>query len=399
MKTPLLIFVKTPSNKNSLIALLAAIEKNPSLKSVQIKLVDDMTKIEEKGRPIIVAFSFMTPAVFGVKRQISNFRRRLKGEEDKGIIFIAGGPHPSGDPYETLKMGFDYSFVGEAEESLSKFLLDWEKDKLPDQPVIKSKPVDIRKYPAVSPKFNLFGPIEISRGCPFGCRFCQTTYFFGQLRHRTIEQIIWATQEIAKNGYPKDIRFVTPNLLAYGSEDGFKPNLHVLEKMLREVKKVKGVSRVFAGTFPSEIRPEQVTPEALKIIRKYCDNDNLIIGAQTGSERMLKLCHRGHTVQDVYRAVELSLEAGFEVNVDFIFGMPGETAEDEEKTKKMILNLVKKPSVRIHGHFFLSLPGTPWEKEKPQAISQKFRDFLLDLRRKGKEYGDWQKQEVIALPQ
>jgi B12-binding domain/radical SAM domain protein len=266
---------------------------------------------------------------------------------------------------------------------------------LPPQRIVRSGPVDIRKYPAVSPKFNLFGPIEISRGCPFGCRFCQTTYLFGPLRHRTIKQIVWGVEQMGKQNLD-DIRFVTPNLLSYGSDDGFKPNLVMLEKMLFAVKKTKSVKRVFAGSFPSEIRPEQITKKALLIIKKYCSNDNIIIGAQSGSDQMLKLMHRGHTVDDVLRAINLAKEVGFKANVDFIFGMPGEKPEDEKATMKFMKKIVKTPGVRIHSHTFLPLAGTPWAGEKSGRISPELRQFLEELRRDGKEFGDWKEQEVFA---
>ena len=193
-----------------------------------------------------------------------------------------------------------------------------------------------------------------------------------------------------------DIRFVTPNLLSYGSDDGFKPNLVMLEKMLFAVKKTKSVKRVFAGSFPSEIRPEQITKKALLIIKKYCSNDNIIIGAQSGSDQMLKLMHRGHTVDDVLRAINLAKEVGFKANVDFIFGMPGEKPEDEKATMKFMKKIVKTPGVRIHSHTFLPLAGTPWAGEKSGRISPELRQFLEELRRDGKEFGDWKEQEVFA---
>lgn len=193
-----------------------------------------------------------------------------------------------------------------------------------------------------------------------------------------------------------DIRFISPNLLSYGSQDGFKPNLGQLEKMLASVRSVKGVKKIFAGTFPSEIRPEQLSKKALKTIKKYCNNNNLIIGAQSGSDQMLKKCHRFHTIADIQYAINLALEAGFKVNVDFIFGMPGETKNEEKETIRFIEKLVKIKNIRIHGHTFLPLPGTPWEKEKAGEISPYLREFLMFLRKNGKEYGDWEEQEQMG---
>lgn len=200
------------------------------------------------------------------------------------------------------------------------------------------------------------------------------------------------TRILVKNG-GTDIRFVSPNILSYGSRDGFAPNLNQLEKMLKSVRATKGVKRIFAGSFPSEIRPEQLNEKALEIIKKYCDNDNLILGAQSGSDSMLKKCHRLHGVANVRKAIQLTLKAGLKANVDFIFGMPGETKKEERETIEFMKKLAKMENVRIHGHTFLPLPGTPWKNEKPGKISSQMRVFLKNLRNAGKEYGDWEEQE------
>ena len=51
-------------------------------------------------------------------------------------------------------------------------------------------------------------------------------------------------------------------------------------------------------------------------------NDNLIVGGQSGSDRVLKSSRRGHDVQAIVRAVRISKEEGFVPNVDFILGAP-----------------------------------------------------------------------------
>ena len=387
-----LILVTTKNNRNSIAALCGAIEKEGLDLSVQLMKEAELlarAKNLKANSKVIIAFSFQTPDIFWLQELIP----KLKKPGD--FILIAGGAHPSGTPESTLKMGFNHVFAGESEETLISFLkeVNQGKEKLPA--IIKGGMVDITRFPSISEKYQAFGPIEITRGCPFGCYYCQSTYLFGKMRHRNIDQITVMAKIMVRN-HRSSIRFISPNLLAYGSKDGLKTNLGQLEKMLVSVRSVKGVKKIFAGSFPSEVRPEQVSQKALKIIKKNCDNDNLIIGAQSGSDRMLKRCHRGHRTADVKRAIELTLEAGFKANVDFVFGMPGETKADETKTIQLIQWLTKSDGVRIHGHSFLPLPGTPWVKEKPGKISPALREFLKDLRIRGKEYGDWEKQEEIG---
>ena len=75
--------------------------------------------------------------------------------------------------------------------------------------------------------------------------------------------------------------------------------------------KEKNRKRIFFGTFPSEVRPESVKEETLRITQELGDNDNLTMGAQSGSPKILASIRRGHTVEQVFDAVDLALlEAG-----------------------------------------------------------------------------------------
>ena len=135
--------------------------------------------------------------------------------------------------------------------------------------------------------------------------------------------------------------------------------------------------------------------EGIVLLRDHVANDNIIIGAQSGSERMLDLSHRGHTVDDIYRAVGITLDAGLVANVDFIFGMPGETAEDGELTLKVMGDLARM-GARIHSHAFMPLTGTPWANESPGEVDEKTRSFLYDLAGSHQQYGQWRKQQDVA---
>ena len=117
--------------------------------------------------------------------------------------------------------------------------------------------------------------------------------------------------------------------------------------------------------------------------------------AQSGSQRILDLCHRGHSVEDVYNAVRLTLKAGLKANVDFIFGLPGETEEDIKLTIKVMNDLVKM-GARIHAHTFIPLPQTPFSKASAGRVNEGIRKMIEELIPKGIVYGDWIEQEKIA---
>jgi radical SAM superfamily enzyme YgiQ (UPF0313 family) len=152
---------------------------------------------------------------------------------------------------------------------------------------------------------------------------------------------------------------------------------------------------LFIGSFPSEARPEHVTPEALELVRQHANNDNIVIGAQSGSQRTLDACRRGHTVEDVARATRLILRFGFKANVDFIIGLPDETDEDMEQTGALVQELAAL-GARIHVHFFLPLPQTLFGTRKPSTPNKRLLRVLNRLMGRGQVYGEWQQQQKLT---
>ncbi|MFQ3675863.1 MAG: TIGR04013 family B12-binding domain/radical SAM domain-containing protein [Endomicrobiia bacterium] len=400
-----IVFYYTNLNRYSYNALMGALDTDPYFNDLKIycirfstSLVSQLNEIIKKHKKVIVGISFFTVQ----KEHIKEFVKYLKNKHDEKLFFISGGPHPTGEPEETLKMGFDIVICGEGEETLKQVLKSFDNEKSYEdikgicffdnnkKLIFTGKPqqINLDKYPPVSIKQNHFGPIEITRGCVFGCYFCQTTYMFGEkLRHRSIKNIIRYVKHMADIGL-KDFRAISPNAFSYGSPDGKKINYSAIEELLWNIKKiVKPLGKVFFGTFPSEVRPEHVNPETLKLILKYADNDNLVIGAQTGSQRILDLCHRGHSVEDIFCATELILKNGLKAKVDFIFGLPEEREEDVNETIKVIKQLIKM-GAKIHAHTFSPLPQTPFARKNYGKISEELKELIKEYLPKGYIYGN-----------
>ena len=120
-----------------------------------------------------------------------------------------------------------------------------------------------------------------------------------------------------------------------------------------------------------------------------------MIGAQSGSDRVLELIHRGHTIADVHRATDLILAAGYRAYVDFIVGLPGEEPADAEASLRAIEDLAARGAkVRIHG--FMPLPGTPFARERPGALPEAARERLQRLTGSGRLFGRWKWQGELA---
>ncbi len=308
--------------------------------------------------------------------------RYLSEIRNAPCVTIVGGPHATACPADMAKIA-NYVVVGEGEYVLPALLRSLESGG-PVPPGVATKegfcpaPQCVR-LDAYLPFSTMKGYIEISRGCPHACAYCQTPRIFGpHMRHRSIGAITRAARRF------RDARFVTPNALAYGS-DGRTPRLEKVESLLSSLRHKD--QHIYFGTFPSEVRPEWVTSEAVDLITTYCSNTRLHFGAQSGSDRVLTLLHRGHTVQDVILAVELCLAAGLEPVVDCIVGIPDEEEEDQMMTARLVEWISRRG--RVHLHRFIPLPGTPLAGKTPRPLLPEVERLLGTLALKGRVTGSW----------
>jgi B12-binding domain/radical SAM domain protein len=329
----------------------------------------------------IMLYSFATPQAQSIFSEVKRAKTHT--------IFIAGGPHPSMRPVETLEF-FDYVVVGEGEETLPELITVLQKNadvssvkgmafKKDDNIVLteKRKDVILDNYPPFEPGL-VHSSIEITRGCPFSCAYCSTPRLFGRrMRHRSINEISkYAT-------FLRDIRFTSPNAFAYGS-NGFYPRIEKIEALMRALPR----RNIFFGTFPSEVRPDFVDRKLLELISKYCANTTLNIGGQSGSQRILERIRRGHTVEDIIIGAEECLQNGFTPVVDFIFGLPEETFDDQHETLSLIKWITGKGG-KVHSHYFMPLPGTALENSIPSPLSREVQKVMGKLALRGKTTGVW----------
>ena len=157
-----------------------------------------------------------------------HYRDEIAGAD---CVTIVGGPHATSCPREVARYA-DFVVVGEGEYTLPRLLEEIEQGGTGDIPGVVTrdhhKPaascVRLDAYPAFSEKQ---GFVEISRGCPFACGYCQTPQIYGHcMRHRSIDTIARFS-----NRY-EHARFVSPTAFAYGS-DGIHPRWETIEALLQ----------------------------------------------------------------------------------------------------------------------------------------------------------------------
>ncbi|MDD4957035.1 MAG: TIGR04013 family B12-binding domain/radical SAM domain-containing protein [Candidatus Omnitrophica bacterium] len=336
----------------------------------------------------ILAYSFCSNRAAMVKKEISTIKKDLPR-----LIVICGGPHATALPGTLLEAGADFVFRGEAEESFLGFLENITRTgHIPQKGIINALPLkDFNSYPPFAYKMAFFTPIEIRRGCHGTCGFCQTPRITNGIKERDMDYIVKYASLMVKAGRDR-ISFITPDALSYGSTRKNDIRLDLLSGMLEAVRST-GL-RINLGIFPSEVSPKRLAshPEAADLLKEYVTNSKIALGGQSGSDRVLELMRRDHTVDDILRSVHILRRSSFLPVVDFILGTPGESFKDRGKTLELIRSLVKKYRIRVNLHYFIPLPGTPMGKMPPETIENSIKNAVFDLMKNGHAMGDFFEQ-------
>ena len=99
------------------------------------------------------------------------------------------------------------------------------------------------------------------------------------------------------------------------------------------------------------------------------------LGLETGSERMIKVMNKGHTLEQSRQAIITLSKVGMPIRAGFMIGMPMETLEDAKKTLKFMKEIYKiSPSAHLYTYYYTPRPATPWYD---LAIKQGMKDYTL----------------------
>lgn len=395
--------------------LTGALESDPRTRDVEIRfgngvdaVVAAIEEVVGSGRRVLVGWSFYSPDFAQLSSELAAVKARTAGFARR-VTHVAGGVHATAEPVATLQAGFDLVAAGEGEALIRELVvafvhgddlrhirgIGWLDESGELQRQGRADRIELDAFPPFGPEHRRYGPIEITRGCVYACRFCQTPFFAGAMfRHRSVANVREWVRYLVPRGF-RDLRFLTPTSLSYGAT-GPEPDLAAVEALLAGVREDIGPGRkLWFGTFPSEVRPEHVTAAALRLIRRYASNRTLILGGQSGSDRVLQKSRRGHDVATIERATALCVEHGFVPHVDFLFGLPGEESTDVEATFGLMDRLVRL-GAKVHGHTFMPLPGTPFRRAAAGALTPNVRRRLVQMSSAGALYGQWQQQERTA---
>ncbi len=194
----------------------------------------------------------------------------------------------------------------------------------------------------------LFVPDE---GCPHRCSFCNQKTISGFQKRLETEGVKRAC-EIALGG-KKDV--------SGGEIAFFGGSFTAIEKeymlsLLREAKRFLDCGS-FSGIRIST-RPDCIDAEILTLLKKY-GVTSIELGCQSMDDEVLRLNNRGHTASDCEKACALIRSFGFELGVQMMTGLFGDTDEKAIQTAKKLISL-SPDTVRIYPTVVLK--GTELER-------------------------------------
>jgi tRNA-2-methylthio-N6-dimethylallyladenosine synthase len=215
--------------------------------------------------------------------------------------------------------------------------------------------------------------VSIMEGCSEYCTFCVVPYTRGEEVSRPLEQVMDEVRALARQGVV-EVTLLGQNVNAY--RGALAGGGHAdLAALIYLVAAVAGIERIrFTTSHPVEFRDSLV--EAYRDVPQLANHLHLPV--QSGSDRVLALMKRGHTVLEYKQKLRRLREVRPDISLstDIIVGFPGETERDFEAT----LELVREVGFDQSFSFIYSQrPGTPASSlpdDVPHAVKQAWLERL-----------------------
>jgi radical SAM superfamily enzyme YgiQ (UPF0313 family) len=237
---------------------------------------------------------------------------------DKKIV--CGGPLFTEEPD---KFGMaDHLILNEAELTLPEFLTDlvngtpkriYQTDQFAD---IKTSPIPDYSLVRFS-KYNTMN-LQLTRGCPFNCEFCDITALFGhKVRMKSTRQILYELEAIYQTGWRKNVFFVDDNFI--GNKKILKTDLLPAIINWMEIKN-------YPFSFSTEVSVNLSDDDELLELMMKAGFVTVFIGIETTELASLKECGKAqNTNRNLIQSVYKIQEYGLEVTGGFILGFDNDS--------------------------------------------------------------------------
>jgi len=279
--------------------------------------------------------------------------RKLKSQRPEMVIGVGGCvASQEGDSIRSRAPYVDIIFGPQTLHRLPQMLAEIDQHH---QPQVDVSFPEIEKFDSL-PAPSADGAaafVSIMEGCSKYCTFCVVPYTRGEEVNRPLDDVIAEVAGLAAQGV-REVTLLGQNVNAYRGpmEGGDTADLALL---IEYVAAIEGIERVrYTTSHPVEFSDE--------LIQAYADVpelvDHLHLPVQSGSDRVLGLMKRGHTILEYKSKIRRlrKLRPNISISSDFIVGFPGETDEDFEATMRLIDEIAFDHS---YSFVYSPRPGTP----------------------------------------
>ena len=267
------------------------------------KLVD-MNVSTLRASDILWADYVFISAMYIQKESVSHVIRECLDHEVK---MVAGGPLFTQE-YKNYPE-ISHFILNEAEITLPEFLKDLESGSAPKKVYKTNKYADLRETPVpdyhlLSRKDYAFMNIQVSRGCPFACDFCEITTLLGhKVRMKETDQILKELQALYDLNWRGPVVIVDDNFIGNKKEIKY----HLLPAMKKWMQEHR-----YPFVFNSETSVNLADDEELMTLMVETGITGTFVGIETPEENSLNECNKmQNSNRDLLQSVLKMQNAGF----------------------------------------------------------------------------------------
>jgi tRNA-2-methylthio-N6-dimethylallyladenosine synthase len=220
--------------------------------------------------------------------------------------------------------------------------------------------------------------VSIMQGCNQYCTFCIVPYTRGEERSRSIPDIVAECRELVGRGV-KEITLLGQIVTSFGKQDTpRRDGRSAFVQLLEAVHELDGLERIrFTSPHPKGYGDDLV--EAYGRLPRLVESAHIPV--QSGSDRVLKLMHRGYTRERFLEIVGKlrQVKRNIGLTTDFIVGFPGETEADFEETLSLVREVEFDQAYIFRYSERRDTPAALMPEQLPVAVREERNQRLLAL--------------------
>lgn len=293
----------------------------------EVRLVD--TNVEElKHQDVEWATLIFMGGMISQQPDMLSLIDRFRAQDRTVVV---GGPDATNSPH--LYARASHLVLGEAEVTLKEFLADFGTEKVKHVYMAGERKADVTQSPI--PRFDLLKfdrylhvGIQVARGCPFKCEFCDIIELFGRVpRVKRPEQVMKELQQLYNLGYRGHVDIVDDNFI--GNKSLAKQLLPQLSQWLK--------SHNYPFEFSTEASINLANDEELMSLMQNANFAAIFVGIESPDTATLKAMQKlQNTSRPIPESVHKIMRHGMMVNAGYIVGFDAEKGSVAEGTLQVI---------------------------------------------------------------